>query len=71
MRVLLRYVRLTLAGRFWQPQQLDLSQMGGDFVFDARGRLFLQHPSQASDDRPAPDVLLSSLREAVRTPSRM
>jgi len=65
LRVVRRYLRLILGGQLWRPEQLDLGQMGGDYVFDARGRLFLAHPSQASDDRPAATAVLNALRKAA------
>jgi len=38
-RVVWGYIRLMLRGRIWRPEQLDLAQMGGDFVFDRKGNL--------------------------------
>lgn len=64
-RVLLEYVRLALRGKLWRPEQTDMAQMGGDWVFAADGDLFLDHPSQASDDRPAPEEVIAALRRAA------
>jgi len=52
-------------GKIWHPEQLDLAQMGGDFVFDRHGKLTLRHLSSASDDRPPTDVVMSALRQAA------
>ena len=30
------YIRF-FRGKIWRPEQLDLAQMGGDFVFDRNG----------------------------------
>lgn len=46
------YIRFFLQGRVWHPEQLDMAQMGGDFVFDRDGNLTLSHVSTSSDDRP-------------------
>ncbi len=64
-RVIRRHVGFALQGRIWHPEQIDLGQMGGDYVFDARGRLFLEHPSQASDDRPPASEVMRALRAAA------
>ncbi len=60
------YVRLILQGRVWRPEQIDLAQMGGDFVFDRRGNLTLSHVSATSDDRPSVSVVMSALRRAAQ-----
>lgn len=65
-RVIWGYIRLILFhGRRWRPEQIDWAQMGGDFVFDRRGNLTLNHVSTSSDDRPSVDAVMSALRRAA------
>ena len=65
-RVIRGYIRLIFGrGRRWRPRQLDWAQMGGDFVFDRRGNLTLNHVSASSDDRPAVEAVMSALRQAA------
>jgi len=59
------YVRLILGGRIWRPEQLDLAQMGGDFVFDRDGNLTLRHVSTSSDDRPSAQAVMLAFRRAA------
>ncbi len=59
------YVRLILRGRIWRPEQLDLAQMGGDFVFDREGNLTLSHVSASSDDRPSVGSVMAAFRRAA------
>jgi len=68
-RVILGYVRLILRGRIWRPEQLDLAQMGGDFVFDRDGNLTLSHVSASSDDRPSVATVMAAFRRAANAPS--
>ncbi len=63
------YVRLILRGRVWHPEQLDVAQMGGDFVFDRDGNLTLRHISTSSDDRPSVETVMSAFRRAASAPS--
>jgi peroxiredoxin len=64
-RVIWGYVRLILRGRVWRPEQVDLAQMGGDFVFDRNGNLSLEHVSTSSDDRPSAAAVMSAFRHAA------
>jgi hypothetical protein len=64
------YIRLILGGKVWRPEQLDLAQMGGDFVFDRDGNLTLRHVGTSSDDRPSADTVMAALRRAASTPSQ-
>ncbi len=64
-RVVWGYIRLILRGRIWRPEQLDLAQMGGDFVFDRDGNLTLSHVSTSSDDRPAAQAVMLAFRRAA------
>lgn len=65
-RVIWGYIRfILLLGRRWRPEQLDWSQMGGDFVFDRSGNLTLRHLSASSDDRPSVGAVMSALRRAA------
>jgi len=59
------YVRFILGGRIWRPEQLDLAQMGGDFVFDRDGNLTLTHVSNSSDDRPSAGAVMTAFRQAA------
>jgi alkyl-hydroperoxide reductase/thiol specific antioxidant family protein len=64
-RVVWGYIRLILGGRAWRPEQLDLAQMGGDFVFDRYGNLTLSHLGSSSDDRPSVDAVMAAFRRGV------
>jgi AhpC/TSA antioxidant enzyme len=68
-RVIWGYVRLILGGRMWRPEQLDLAQMGGDFVFDREGNLTLSHVSASSDDRPSVGSVMTAFRRAASATS--
>ncbi len=59
------YIRLILRGRIWHPEQLDIAQMGGDFVFDRDGNLTLSHAGTGSDDRPSVEAIMSAFRRAA------
>jgi peroxiredoxin len=66
--VVLRYLRLIIGG--WHPRPAregeDVLQLGGDFVLDATGRLVYAYRSAEPTDRPAVEVLVSSVRDAAR-----
>jgi peroxiredoxin len=62
------YVRFILGGKTWRPEQLDLAQMGGDFVFDRDGNLTLRHIGSSSDDRPSADAVMAAFRRAASAP---
>ena len=64
-RVVWGYIRLIQGGRTWRPEQLDLAQMGGDFVFDRDGNLTLSHVSTSSGDRPSAQALMVAFRRAA------
>jgi hypothetical protein len=66
-RVVLGHIRLILGGRAWRPKQLDLAQMGGDFVFGRGGNLTLRHVGASSDDRPSADAVISAFRRAAES----
>jgi hypothetical protein len=59
------YVHFFLRGRIWHPEQLDIAQMGGDFVFDRNRNLTLKHVSTSSDDRPSVGAVMSAFRRAA------
>jgi hypothetical protein len=59
------YIRFILGGRTWHPEQLDLAQMGGDFVFDRKGNLTLKHVGTSSDDRPSAQAVMLAFRRAA------
>lgn len=63
-RLIWEHIRFAVRGRVWHPEQLDLAQMGGDFVFDRAGNLTLRHVSEASDDRPPMAELMEAFRQA-------
>jgi peroxiredoxin len=63
------YVRFALRGKIWHPEQLDMSQLGGDFVFDREGNLTLRHVSSSSDDRPSVSDVMSAFRRAANDPA--
>ncbi len=63
------YIRLILGGRIWRPEQLDLAQMGGDFVFDRDGYLTLVYVGKSSDDRPSVQAVMSAFRQAASAPT--
>jgi hypothetical protein len=62
------YIRLFVRGRIWHPEQLDMAQMGGDFVFDRYGNLTLKYVSKGSDDRPSIVAVMSAFRRAAKAP---
>jgi hypothetical protein len=62
------YIRLFLRGRIWRPVQLDLAQMGGDFIFDRYGYLTLRYVGTSSDDRPSVEAVMSAFRRAAKLP---
>lgn len=62
------YVRFALRGKIWHPEQLDMAQMGGDFVFDRDGNLTLRHVSTSSDDRPSMNDVMAAFRRAATKP---
>jgi hypothetical protein len=64
-RAILGYIRFALRGKIWHPEQLDVTQMGGDFVFGRNGKLTLRHLSSASDDRPSMEIVMSAFRRAA------
>ena len=64
-RVIWGHIRFALRGKIWHPEQLDVAQMGGDFVFDRYGNLTLRHLSSTSDDRPSVEVVISAFRRAA------
>lgn len=66
-RVVWGYIRFGLQGKKWHPEQLDIAQMGGDFVFDPEGNFTLFHVSSSSDDRPTMRTVMEAFRHAART----
>jgi hypothetical protein len=69
-RAVWAYIRLILAGKAWRPEQFDLAQMGGDFVFDRDGNLTLRHVGTSSDDRPPVREVMAALRHAASAPAQ-
>jgi hypothetical protein len=68
-RAIWGYIRFALRGKIWHPEQLDMAQMGGDFVFDRDGNLNLRHVSSRSDDRPSMNAVMSAFRRAAMKPA--
>lgn len=68
-RAIWGYIKFALQGKIWHPEQLDLAQMGGDFVFDRTGELTLSHISSRSDDRPSMAAVMSAFRLAASSPA--
>ena len=66
--VVWEHVRFALAGKIWHPEQVDVAQMGGDFVFDRSGGLTLQYLSSSSDDRPSVKAVMAAFRLAASAP---
>jgi len=64
-RAIWGHVRFAVHGKIWHPEQVDVAQIGGDFVFDRNGKLTLRHLSSASDDRPSMEVVMSAFRRAA------
>ena len=64
-RTLLKYLGYALKGKkIKRPKKDDdLSQLGGDFVIDAQGRVLLAHASERPDDRPSVDTLIAALQD--------
>ncbi len=70
-RVWRRYAALLLRGRRPEsPADQDTLQLGGDAVFDARGRLTWAYRSRGPEDRPSVDRLAAAVRAARLTPAR-
>ncbi len=65
-RAIRGYIRFILGGKAWRPEQLDLAQMGGDFVFDRDGNLTLRHLGTSSDDRPSAEAVMTAFRHAAQ-----
>ena len=63
------YIRFILGGRIWRPEQLDLAQMGGDFVFDRSGNFMLRYFGTRSDDRPSMNAVMAAFRGAASPPA--
>ena len=62
-RVIWQDIRLVARGRKLQKPRKneDLSQLGGDFVIDAEGRLRYAHVCRSPADRPSVDELLRAI----------
>jgi peroxiredoxin len=65
--VMLRVLRLLgRVNRLQRPRKgVDLLQMGGDFILDARRRLVYAHRSAKPTDRPTVGELLAAVRAAA------
>ena len=55
------YARALWNGEAWRGIRGDSSQLGGDFIVDAKGLIRLAYPSQNPADRPSVEELLSVL----------
>lgn len=66
-RAILNDLRLRWKGSAMGPsRQRDLTQLGGDFVLDARGEFLFERPQRGPDDRPAVAELVEAVRRARR-----
>ena len=63
VKTVVRYVQLMRDGQPWRGIQGDSTQLGGDFLIDARGVLRLAYRSQDPTDRPSVATLLDTLRQ--------
>ena len=68
-RAIWGYIRFALRGKIWHPEQLDVAQKGGDFVFDRHGNLTLNHDNSTSDGRPSVRTVMSAFRRAAGAPA--
>lgn len=64
-RTMWMYAKLLLAGRKPLVKEGDASQLGGDFIIDAHGRIKLAYRSFDPVDRPSVDTLLDLIREIL------
>lgn len=62
------YIELLRSGRTWRGIHGDSTQLGGDFIVDARGILRLVHPSRDPSDRPEVERVIEILRQARERP---
>jgi len=60
------YAKLLLRGRRLRRTEVDGSQLGGDVVIDADGRIVLAHASRTPTDRPPVAELLAAVRGGSR-----
>ena len=60
------YARGLAAGRLPRLPRADITQLGGDFVLDAQGRVVYEHRSEESADRPTIVSLLDAVRAAAK-----
>jgi peroxiredoxin len=62
-RVLGKFIRQILqGGRVQRPVDKDVLQLGGDFLFDADGRLVWSWRSQDATDRPTPADICTAVK---------
>jgi len=58
------YLRSILHGRLPRLPRGDLTQLGGDVVLDADGRIVFVHRSQNPADRPTIETIVTAIRRA-------
>jgi len=58
------YLRSILHGRLPRLPRGDLTQLGGDVVLDADGRIVFVHRSQNPADRPTVETIVAAIRRA-------
>jgi hypothetical protein len=65
-RVLGRFLRMMWSGgRIRKPVDGDVLQLGGDFLFDAQGRLVWKWPSRDATDRPTPAQIRAAIESCL------
>ncbi len=60
------YAQAFLRGKRWRPLQWDITQLGGDAVLDANGRVRLWYPGRTPDDRPPIEALIRAVNPEGR-----
>lgn len=60
------YLRGIVQGRRLALPHADITQLGGDFVLNAEGRIVFVHRSEEPADRPAISEILAALDATVR-----
>jgi peroxiredoxin len=69
-RAMVVYLKLMLRSRLPRRPQEDIHQLGGDFIFDASGRIAYEYRSEDPSDRPDPAELLRVIAECATESNR-
>jgi peroxiredoxin len=62
-KTLLKYTGYILQGKKMKKPTEDIYQLGGDFILDAKGKVFFSYPSKHPEDRPSVKLLLKQLKK--------